>query len=135
MTGLCRLHRDLRRFGVADLPEQDDVGILPQDRSQRARERQLDLVVDLRLVDARDLVFDGIFDRDDVGLLRDHRLQRRAERRRLAAAGRPHDENHAVLVPEELPHFLERRRRHPDLLEGRHALAVIEHAHHDLFAE
>ena len=55
VAGLRRLHRDLRGLGVADLAEQDDVGILPQDRAQRARERQLDLLVDLRLVDARDL--------------------------------------------------------------------------------
>ena len=83
-------------------PTQDDVGILAQDRAQRAGERQLDLLVDLRLVDAGDLILDRILDRDDVGLLRLHRRQRRAERRRLAAAGRADDENHAVLVAEEL---------------------------------
>jgi len=49
---LCGLHRDLRGLSVADFAEQDDVGVLPQDRSQRAGERQLDLFVDLRLVDA-----------------------------------------------------------------------------------
>ena len=65
------------------------------------RERQLDLLVDLRLVDAGNLVLDRILDRDDVGLLRLHRRQRRAERRRLAAAGRADDENHPVLMAEE----------------------------------
>ena len=70
VAGLRGLHRDLRGLRVADLADQDDVGILPQDRAQRARERQLDLLVDLRLVDAGDLILDRILDRDDVGALR-----------------------------------------------------------------
>ena len=67
--------------------------------------------------------------------LRLHRPQRRAQRRRLAAAGRTDDENHAVLVAQELADFFEGRRRHADLFERGHAFAVVEHAHHDLFAE
>ena len=135
VAGLRRLHRDLRRLGVADFADEDDVGILPQNGSQRARERQLDLLVDLRLVHAGDLILDRIFDRDDVGLLRLHRPQRGAQRRRLAAAGWADDEDHAVLMAEEFAHILERHRRHPDLLERRHALPVIEHAHDDLLAK
>jgi hypothetical protein len=135
VAGLRGLHRDLRRFRVADFAKQDDVGVLPQNRSQRAGEGELDLLVDLRLVYARDLVFDRILDRDDVGLLRLHRPQRRAQRRRLPAAGGADDQNHPVLMAEELAHLFERRRRHPDLLDRRHALAVIEDAHHHFLAK
>ena len=135
MPGLRGLHRDLRGFRVTDLAEQDHVGILAEDRPERARERQLDLLVDLRLVHAGDLVLDRILDRDDVRPLRLHGLEGRAERRRLAAAGRADDEDHAVLVAEEAAQQLERRRREPELLERRHALPVVEDAHHDLLAE
>ena len=98
--------------------------------AQRARERQLDLLVDLRLVDAGNLILDRIFDRDDVGALGLHRRQRRAERRRLAAAGRADDEDHAVLVlEEEAASSIARRGREAELFERRDALAVIEDAH------
>ena len=75
MARLGGLHRDLGRLRIADLADENDVGILPQDRPQRAGKRQLDLFVDLRLVDARNLVLDRILDRDDVGLFRFHGAQ------------------------------------------------------------
>ncbi len=50
---LRRLHRNLGCLLVADFADEDDVGVLPQNRPERAGKRQLDLVVDLRLVDAR----------------------------------------------------------------------------------
>ena len=110
MAGLRGLHRDLRGLLVADLADQDDVGILAEDRAERARERQLGLLVDLRLVDAGNLVLDRILDRDDVGAARLDRRDRGAERRRLAAAGRADDQDHAVLVLEEEAQLLHRRR-------------------------
>jgi hypothetical protein len=39
VTGQRGLDRDLDGLGVADLTDQDDVGVLAQDRAQRARER------------------------------------------------------------------------------------------------
>ena len=134
VPGLRRLHGDFRRLRIANLADEDDVGILAENRSQRARKRQLDFLVDLRLVDARDLIFNRILDRNDVGLLGLDRAQRRAERRRLAAAGRTDDEDHAVLMAHELPHLFEADRRHADLFEGGHAFAVIEDAHDDFLA-
>ena len=119
---------------VADLAEQDDVGILAQNRAQCARKRQLDLFVDLRLVDARDLVFDGILDRNDVRLLGLHGAQRGTERRRFAAPGGANDQDHPVLVFEKLADLFERVRRHADLFERRNPLPVIQHAHDDFLA-
>ena len=49
MAGERCLHRDLRGLEVADLADHDDVGILAQDRAQRAREVELDPRIDLRL--------------------------------------------------------------------------------------
>ena len=60
----------LRGLLVADFADEHDVRVLPENRSQGARERQLDLVVDLRLVDAGNLILDRVFDRDDVGAAR-----------------------------------------------------------------
>ena len=124
VAGLRGLHRDLRGLLIADLADEDDVGILPQDGAQRARERQLRLLVHLRLVDAGNLVLDRIFDRDDVGASRLDRRDRGAQRRRLAAAGRTDDQDHAVLVVEEEPELLHRAGEKPELLERRRPLAV-----------
>ena len=52
VTGERGLDRDVDGLGVADLTDQDDVGVLTQDRPQRAGEGQPALRVDLHLVDA-----------------------------------------------------------------------------------
>ncbi len=46
------LDSDLGGFEVADLTDQDDVRILPQERAQGRGEVQADLLVHLHLVDA-----------------------------------------------------------------------------------
>ncbi len=88
VAGERRLNRDLRGFRVADFADHDLVGVVAQDRPQAARERQPLLLVDRNLRDARELVFDRVFNRDDLVLDRLDLGQRRVERRRLAAAGR-----------------------------------------------
>ena len=68
VTGERRLDRDLRRLRIADFPDHDLVGIVPQYRAQAARERQTLLFVDRNLQDPRQLIFDRVFDRDDLVL-------------------------------------------------------------------
>ena len=85
-----------RRFAVTNFPDQDHVGIVPQDASQARGERQPDLRMDLDLADAGRVVFDGIFDRDDLESRILDRVERRIKRRRFAASGRPGDEHDPV---------------------------------------
>ena len=54
VTGESGLDRDLRGLVVADLTDEDDVGVGPQDRAQRGGEGQPRLGVRLHLVDAGD---------------------------------------------------------------------------------
>ena len=61
MPGESGLHRDFRSFKVANLTDHDDVGVLPQERSQASCEIQPDLIVHLDLVDSRKVELDGIF--------------------------------------------------------------------------
>jgi hypothetical protein len=58
VPGQARLHGDLRGLEVADLADHDDVGVLAQDRAQRAREIEPDPRVDLRLGDPVEVVLD-----------------------------------------------------------------------------
>ena len=94
--GLRGAERDVGGLLIADFADQDDVRILPEDRAQAAGERHAGPCVDLHLVHAGDLHFDRILERDDVVGRRLDRVQRRVQRRRLAAAGRAGDQDHAL---------------------------------------
>ncbi len=66
MPGEARLDGDLRSLEIAYLADHDDVGILTEDRTERARKVELDLRIDLGLTDAVQREFDRILDRHDV---------------------------------------------------------------------
>ena len=69
MTGLRGLQRGLHRLRVAHLPDEDDVGILSRDVTERGREVG-GVDPDLALIDDREPVgvehLDRIFDRHHV---------------------------------------------------------------------
>ena len=105
------------RLEVAHLAEEDHVGVLAQRRAQRlaeARRVRADLALrdDAALVPVHEL--DRVLDREDVvRLLAVDLVDHRRERRRLAGAGRPGDEDEAARPHRELA----QRRRQPELLE------------------
>ena len=84
MTRERCLDRDLRRFEIADLADHYDVRILAQDRTKRARKRELDARTDLGLRDAVERVLDRILHRHHVRRIARQSRQRGIERRRLA---------------------------------------------------
>ena len=120
MARLGSLERGLSRLRVAELADQDRVGILAEHAPQRLGEVRgvepdLALVDDAVVVGMEDL--DRVLDRDDVLVARavdvvDHRR----ERRRLARAGRAGDEHEAAVLLGEPLHA----RRQVELLEARH---------------
>ena len=61
-----RLHRDLGGLLIAHLADHHDIRILPQNGAQRGGERDARLPVHRHLRDARQLIFDRVFDRDDL---------------------------------------------------------------------
>jgi hypothetical protein len=67
VAGERRLDRDLRRLQVADLADEDDVGVLTQEVSQKPGEGQPLLDVDLALDQAVDVVLDGVLGGQDLG--------------------------------------------------------------------
>ena len=66
VAGERRLDGDLGRLQVADLADQDHVGVLPQDRPQARGEGQADVGVDRHLDDAVDVVLDRVLGGDDL---------------------------------------------------------------------
>src|SRR5215510_3380462 len=96
MTGQCRLDGDLRCFQIANFTDHDDVGILAQERAQCRSEVKTDLIPDLDLINAHQIVFYRILSRRNVNVWFIELRESGVERGRLAAAGRASNKNHAV---------------------------------------
>src|SRR3989338_9890091 len=90
------VHRELRRFLVANLAHHDDIGILAKDVTQPRNKIIADFRTDLRLVKPLDEVLDRILETDYVNPLLVQDLQEGVKRRGLAGARRPGDKYHAV---------------------------------------
>src|SRR3989344_2224775 len=65
MTGQGGIDRDAGRFRVADLPDHDDIRVLPQYRAQSVGKVQSGPRVDLNLLNSADRVLDRVFYRHD----------------------------------------------------------------------
>ena len=120
MPRLRGLQRGLRRLGVAELADQDRVGILPKHAAERLAEA-LGVEPDLALVDDAAAVgmedLDRILDRDDVLVACPvDVVEHRREGRRLARAGRARDEHEAAVLVREPLHA----RGHAELVEAGH---------------
>ena len=66
MTGEGCLHRNRGGFEIANFSDHDDVRILAQNSAQAACECHFNACVNLRLADAIEVVFDGIFNGEYV---------------------------------------------------------------------
>ena len=119
---------------VADLADEHDGRVLAQDRTQTGREGETDLGIHLDLSDARLLDLDRVFDGNDVlvGLI-DPR-DRRVKGGRLAAAGRPGDQEDAVGSPDHPFERAELGLAEADGFEVQQGLGVGQQAHDQPFA-
>ena len=107
VAGQGRLDGDLRGLEVTNLADEDDVRVLPQERTQRAREVEPDVVVHLDLIDSEQVVLDRILGRGDVRVRLVELRQGRIERRRLSGTGGPGDQDHPVREMNALPEAFE----------------------------
>ena len=69
---------------------------MAEDRPQARGEGEADLVADLDLVDAGDMVLDGVLDGDDLDLVGDDAVEGGVQGRRLSRAGGAGDKEDAV---------------------------------------
>ena len=133
MPGERSLDRDLGRLEVADLADHDDVGILAHDVPEPRGEGEADLRLHRDLVDALELILDGILDGDDLLVGRVDLVERAVERGRLAGArGAGHEQDPVGEGDEALEARLGLRGK-AEPLERQEDGRAIEEAHHDRF--
>ncbi len=119
---------------VADLADQDHVGVLTQKGPQPAREGQPDVGVDLSLADRAHVVLHGVFQRDDVPIDAVDLVDAGVEGRRLAAPGRPGHEHDAVGALDHPADHDVVVLRQPQLLQADQSRRAVEESHHDVLA-
>src|SRR6056297_1211884 len=96
MPGQGRLDGNARGFKITHLADHDDVRILSHDGTQRAGKVKPDGGLGLNLVNALDLVLNGIFNGDDLALGRVELAQGGIKRGCLTRTRRTGDEDDAV---------------------------------------
>ena len=102
VPGQGGLHGDASGLDVANLADEDHVGVLAQDGPESGGEGQTRLFVGLNLIDLWEDVFHRIFDGHHVSARVADFRERRVQRRRLAAAGRPGAQDHAERSTDEM---------------------------------
>ena len=135
VAGERRLDGDLGGLEVAHLADHDDVGVLAQEGAQRVGEVEADVLVDLHLVDADQVVLDRILGGGDVGDDLVELGERRVEGGGLAAAGRAGDQHHAEGLVDGVLEVLQRQLLEAELGHVELQVRLVEQAQHDLLAE
>ena len=126
MTGQGGLDGYLGCFEIPDLPDHDDVGILPQNGTQTVGEGELDPGVHLDLTDPRKLVLHGVFYRDDVLVRRIYPRQGGVEGCCLTAPCRSGDQGDAVTGDSHLLYSAQVVVPHSDLGKSQQDLASVQ---------
>ncbi len=135
MSGQCCLDRDFSRLEVADFADHDDVGVLPEERSQAGCKREADIVLYLSLIDAEEVVFDRIFGGHDIYARLVEHLQCRVKGCGFAASGWSGYQNHAVGFLEAFHEVLQGLFFKAELGQVKLEISFVENAENDFFAK
>ena len=92
VTGERRVDGDVRRLGVPDFPDHDDVRRLPQHGAKGGGEGHPDVGFHHDLIDTGELIFDRILDRDDLFVRAVDDVETGVKRGRFPRAGRTGDQ-------------------------------------------
>jgi hypothetical protein len=89
-------------FQIADFADHDHVRILSQKSLERSGKGQAHAWVDVDLVDAWQIDFRRVFGGGNIDVVGVEDVQAGIERHRLAGAGRPRHQNHALRLFQRL---------------------------------
>src|SRR3954451_5657527 len=115
------------RVGIANLADENHVGILAKDRAQGSRKSEPRLLVYRNLADAIDLIFNRILDGNDVHRLLPDLVDESVERRRLSTAGRTDGQQHSLRPPDKSMQALLDGGAKSELRQGHERSAAPQH--------
>ena len=133
MTGERGLHGDFRRLAITDFADHHHVRILAQNRPQTTGKGHVHLRIDRHLADARQVIFDGVFDGKDVARLVVQAAQRGVQTGGLAGAGGPGDQQDAVGFAEQFAQGCQGAVRHAQALQFEAPGLFVEQAQYHSF--
>ena len=134
VAGHRSAERDLGRLLVADLADEQHVGVGAKHRAKAVREREPRPRVDLDLIQACGAVLDRILDRRQLPVRRVEHLQARVEGRRLAGARGADDDDGAERLGDRALERGAAARPHAERVERVGCLSLGEDAERDLLA-
>src|SRR6516225_10021332 len=134
VTGQSRLDADFRGLEVADLADQNNIGVLAEKSSERSGEVQANLLFHLHLVDSTQLKLDGIFRGHDVGVDGVQGGDGGVQGVGFPRTRRTGHQHHAVGFHDVAMEFLERRRFETELGHVQAEVFLVEQPQDDLFA-
>src|SRR3989338_1759481 len=129
-----RVYRDLRRFVVAYLAHHNDVGVLAEHGPKPVRKGDPRLHVHLRLVHARYLVLDWVFNGRDIHGWSVQNMQNGIERRRLPVSRGTRNERDAIWLFDPFFHDLRTLIRKPKLRQTQGTRGTFKQSHFHLFS-
>ena len=134
VTGEGGLDGILCGFRIADFTDEDNVGVMAEDASQGGGKRQTDLRMDLDLIDAIELVLDGVFGRDDLVLGGSDLQQRAVQSRGFSGTGGAGDQDNSVWDSDEFTEDSIGFFTHPQASQVEFHGPFIEDPHDQTFA-
>src|SRR5664279_972739 len=119
-------HGYLCCFSVTNLSNLDYIRVLPKNRPQDIGKTPADVVMDLYLCNALDLILDRVFDGNDIPGLRLHMIESGIEGRCLSAPCRSCYNEHPLRTPENVRDRMSHLIRHAEFLESYDTRTLVE---------
>src|SRR6266480_241523 len=135
VAGERSLNRNLRRLQIASLADHDSIRVLPQKRSQHARESRPDVFIHRHLYDAFQIVLHRLLCREQLEIERVDLAQTRIERRRFPRTSGAGDNKNSVWPFDDFENVIADILGHTEHLEVEVHGAAIEYAQNDALAE
>ena len=104
MTRQRRLHSNLGGIAIPNFANHDLVGVVTQDRTKPLGKTQALLFIHGNLQNARQLIFNRVFDRDDFFAAIVQLVERTVQGRGLAGASGPGHQQHPIGLLCQLAH-------------------------------
>ena len=126
-------HGDLCGLAVPYLAHRDDIRVLAQNGAQAVGKGHIHLLVDLHLIDPRNIIFHRVLQSDQVDLLPVQLPDHGVHGGGFTASRGAHDQDHAAVVGDQLGVFIQVRAAEADARLIQKVGGLVQETDHHLF--